>query len=226
VSALSSSVNEIRDNPEQWAALTTPGNCVVLAPPGSGKTKLLTTRLAVDLTDTIPDPQGAACVTMTNPAAGELRDRLYALNVDRRSALFVGTVHSFVLNRIMLPFAAFAGRRDLNVLSIATDAQRKSAMANAITAAGPGDHRLIRSTVEHHFKRLSPPEIWAHSGEVVAAVGAGYRERLHAQGLIDFDEIIEIGVQFVEDPPCAYRPVSALLCRRISGFGAWARPAC
>ncbi|WP_293001575.1 ATP-dependent helicase [Mycobacterium sp.] len=209
MSALSSSVDEIRGNPEQWAALTTPGNCVVLAPPGSGKTKLLTTRVAIDLTNTIPDPQGAACVTMTNPAAGELRDRLYALNVDRRPALFIGTVHRFVLNRIVLPFAAFAGKPALSSMSIATDSQRKSAYADAINATGPGDHRLLRSTVEHHFKRLSPPEIWAQSGEAVVAVGSGYRERLHAQGLIDFDEIIELGVQFVEQHQMIRRVLTA-----------------
>ncbi|OFJ50899.1 ATP-dependent helicase [Mycolicibacterium grossiae] len=206
---LSASVDELRDNPEQWAALTTVGHCVVLAPPGSGKTKLLTTRVALDLTNAIPDPQGAACVTMTNPAAGELRDRLRGLSVERRGAAFVGTVHSFVLNRIVLPFAGYARRPELARMSIATDAQRKRALNDAITAAGPADRRLIRSTVEHHFKRLSSPEAWARSGAAIVAAGEGYRQRLHAFDLIDFDEIIEVGVQFVEAHPLIRRVLSA-----------------
>jgi DNA helicase-2/ATP-dependent DNA helicase PcrA len=209
VNPLSASVDDLRGNPEQWAALTTAGHCVVLAPPGSGKTKLLTTRVAVDLTNTIPEPQGAACVTMTNPAVGELRERLRALHVDRRGALFVGTVHSFVLNRIVLPFVGYAGQPELAQMSIATDAQRKRALNEAIAAAGAGDRRLIRSTVEHHFKRLSPPQAWAQSGAAVAAAGAGYRDRLHTEGLIDFDEIIELGVRFVETHQLIRRVLNA-----------------
>jgi DNA helicase-2/ATP-dependent DNA helicase PcrA len=209
VNPLTVSVNELRTNPEQWTALTTAGHCVVLAPPGSGKTKLLTTRVAVDLANTIAKPRGAACVTMTNPAASEMRDRLYALGVVRRGALFVGTVHSFVLNRIVLPFAAYAGCPQLTQMSLASDADRNRAFTEAIAAAGPGDRRLIRSTVEHHFKRLSPPEGWAQSGDVIVAVAASYRDRLHAQGLIDFDELIEIGVQFVEHHQLIRRVLNA-----------------
>ena len=195
---LSASVNELRDNPEQWTALTTEGHCIVLAPPGSGKTKLLTTRVAVDLANKIAEPQGAACVTMTKPATGELRDRLGALGCGQRESVFVGTVHSFVLSRIVLPFAAYVGRPELLQVSIASKADCERAFRPAIDAAGGGDRRLIRSTVERHRKRLSPPEDWARSGDVIIDVAARYLDILHTQLLIDFDELIGIGVDFVE----------------------------
>ena len=71
---LADAVAELRGNDRQWEAFESVGHTVVLAPPGSGKTKLLTTRLAYDLAvGVIPAPQGAACITMTNEAAGELR---------------------------------------------------------------------------------------------------------------------------------------------------------
>jgi DNA helicase-2/ATP-dependent DNA helicase PcrA len=201
MNSLSASVNDLRDNSEQWAALTTEGHCVVLAPPGSGKTKLLTTRVAVDLANKISEPQGAACMTMTNPAAGELRERLSALGRGRRESLFIGTVHSFVLSKVVLPFAAYVGRPELMQISIASTADSGRAFREAINAiAGHGaDHRLIKSTVEHHRKRLSPPESWERSGEVIVKVAARYLEILHNQGLIDFDELIGIGVHFVEN---------------------------
>ena len=130
---LSASVNELRDNPEQWTALTTEGHCIVLAPPGSGKTKLLATRVAVDLANKIAEPQGAACVTMTNPATGELRDRLGALGGGQRESVFVGTVHSFVLSRIVLPFAAYVGRPELLQVSIASQADMRGPSARRWT---------------------------------------------------------------------------------------------
>ena len=54
--ALEAARDELRENPKQWEAFTSTGHCVVLAPPGSGKTKLLTTRLAEDLLTRIPHP--------------------------------------------------------------------------------------------------------------------------------------------------------------------------
>jgi DNA helicase II / ATP-dependent DNA helicase PcrA len=92
----------------------------VLAPPGSGKTKLLATRVAYDLVNKIPEPHGAACVTLTNPAADELRDRIAALGVGPRPTLFIGTVHSFVLTRVVIPFAPLIGRPELSHVSIAS----------------------------------------------------------------------------------------------------------
>ena len=199
---LSASVNELRANPEQWEALTTQGHCIVLAPPGSGKTKLLTTRVALDLANKIAEPQGVACVTMTNPAVGELRDRLTTLGRGRRESLFVGTVHSFVLSRIILPFASYVGRSDLLQVSIASTAECNRAFQEAITAVGGiMDRRLLKSTVEHHRKRLSPPHDWALSGSTVIAVAERYLDILHGRGLIDFDELISIGVDFVENQP-------------------------
>jgi DNA helicase-2/ATP-dependent DNA helicase PcrA len=64
MSRLTDAIDELRENAGQWKAFTTTGHCAVLAPPGSGKTKLLTTRLAHDLAcGAIPAPQGAACIT-------------------------------------------------------------------------------------------------------------------------------------------------------------------
>ena len=101
---LADAVTELRRNDRQWDAFECAGHTVVLAPPGSGKTKLLTTRLAYDLAvGAIPAPQGAACITMTNEAVGVLRRRLTRLGVRRRPNLFVGTVHSFALSVIVMP---------------------------------------------------------------------------------------------------------------------------
>src|ERR1700679_2737637 len=114
MSSLADAVAELRANEHQWEAFEASEHCVVLAPPGSGKTKLLTTKLAHALAeDRVRAPRGAASITMTNEAALQLRTRLRALGVERRPNLFVGTVHGFAMSRIVIPFAAAAGERQL-----------------------------------------------------------------------------------------------------------------
>ncbi|NGX08678.1 UvrD-helicase domain-containing protein [Mycobacteroides franklinii] len=218
MSQLSLSVNELRTNTQQWEALKTEGHCVVLAPPGSGKTKLLTTRVAVDLANKIARPQGAACVTMTNPAAGELQDRLTAFDLGHRHSLFIGTVHRFVLTRIVLPFATFVGRPELHDMSIAGDAESKGALAEAMGMAGmpSGQSREaksarenMKSTVTLHRKRLSTPDEWAQLAPLAVDVNRRYENLLHNRGLFDFDELISLGVDFVESHPQIRRVLNA-----------------
>ncbi|MBV9481151.1 MAG: UvrD-helicase domain-containing protein [Acidobacteria bacterium] len=134
---LSASVNDLKTNDRQWQAFTTEGHCIVLAPPGSGKTKLLTTRMAFDLMNKIPEPYGAACVTLTIAAAEELRRRIEELGVPGRATVFIGTVHSFALNRIVVPFAALVGRPELAHASIANKAEEKAAFNSALNSVFP-----------------------------------------------------------------------------------------
>lgn len=200
MTALTASMRELSTNPDQWAALGTEGHCVVLAPPGSGKTKLLATRVAYDLVNKIPEPHGAACVTLTNPAADELRDRVAALGVTSRPSLFIGTLHSFVLTRVVVPFAAFVGRPELAHVSIASPTDQTRAFEIAMDGAGIDrwDRRNVPSTVSYHRRRFSTAEEWARSGEQIRDVARRYIADLHGRGMIDFDELIEIGVDLVE----------------------------
>lgn len=212
MTALTASVRELATNPDQWAALGTEGHCVVLAPPGSGKTKLLATRIACDLVNKIPEPHGAACVTLTNPAADELRDRITALGVPSRPALFIGTVHSFVLTRIVIPFAGLIGRPELAHVSIASPADQTRAFQIAMDGANIDrwDRRNVPSTVNYHRRRFSTAEEWARSGDQIRDVARRYLADLHGRGMIDFDELIEIGVDMVE----RHQPIRRVLNAR------------
>src|SRR5689334_4834129 len=85
----------LRDNPGQWQAYESKGNCVVLAGPGSGKTKTLTIKMARMLAEDVQPPRGIACITFNTECAGELRRRLEQLGVQEGKNTFVGTIHSF-----------------------------------------------------------------------------------------------------------------------------------
>lgn len=211
MSKLSESIAALRKNPKQWEAFQAQGHCVVLAAPGSGKTKLLTTRLASDLLAKIPRPHGAACITLTNPATDELRRRLQDLGVEHRSTFFVGTVHSFALRRIVLPFAGIAGRPELLSLRIASGQQQTAAFSQATSEIfAPGENtRYVRSTIEINRRRIASDIDWARSGEKVQEAARRYEALLRSQGLIDFDDVVTTAVQFVEQHQLIRRVLTA-----------------
>jgi DNA helicase-2/ATP-dependent DNA helicase PcrA len=85
---------ELKANPEQSDAVVEAGHCVVLAGPGSGKTKTLTTAMARALVQDVVDPRGVACITYNNECAIELETRLARLGVNPGDRAFIGTVHA------------------------------------------------------------------------------------------------------------------------------------
>lgn len=199
MSALSASIDELRANCRQWEAFTTEGHCAVLAPPGSGKTKLLTTRLAFDLVNKIERPHGAACITLTNAAADELRRRIEDLGVDDRPTLFVGTVHSFALHKIIGRFASVVDRPELANITIASKQQSDRAYKDAIESLfRPDEAWNVKSTIEINRQRLASEEDWARHGDRVREASKLYETKLRAQGLYDFLDVVAIAVELVE----------------------------
>ena len=102
---LNQALAELKANPEQAAAVVEKGHCVVLAGPGSGKTKTLTIAMARALIQDVPDPRGVACITYNNDCAIELETRLARLGITPGDRAFIGTVHSFALSQVIGPYA-------------------------------------------------------------------------------------------------------------------------
>ncbi|MEV6724923.1 ATP-dependent helicase [Streptomyces xanthochromogenes] len=199
MSRLAASIEELKRNERQWEAFNTPGNCVVMAPPGSGKTKLLSTRIASDL-QAITPPQGAAGITLTNAAAAELRRRVLELGVPPRANLFLGTVHSFAMRQILSPFADVCGRGGLLTRRIATSREKTTAFKAAIKQVYPpnSDTRNVRSTVERHRKMIASEDEWNLAGPRIVAVSQAYERELASEGLVDFEILVTAAVELVE----------------------------
>jgi DNA helicase-2/ATP-dependent DNA helicase PcrA len=202
MSHLTHAIAELRRNERQWEAFTTTGDCAVLAPPGSGKTKLLTTRLAFDLiSEAIPPPQGAACITMTNEAAGELRRRLSALGVLPRPNVTVGTVHAFALSSIVGPYALPAGRPALADARLASNREKDEAFHRAFSVVlGAGDNPVTARTTMEKVRRLAD-----YSGDNllggsdISRLARRYEAELQTAGTYDFNDLMRHAVEMVQE---------------------------
>ena len=137
-------------NPEQReAVLHDKGPLLVLAGAGSGKTRVITHRLA-RLVETGADPRAIVAVTFTNKAAEEMRERARRLLGGGVPIGFIGTFHSWSL-RLLRRYAAAAGIPPR--FSIADSADQLALVKEAMAELGLSEQMLppgsVRSRISH-----------------------------------------------------------------------------
>ena len=118
------SIPSISLDEDQRRALAAQGSAVVLAGPGSGKTRVLTSKVAQILSETSNPRRGLACLTYNVEAAREFKNRLRDLGCKKRKNIFLGTFHSFCLAEILAPFASLYPKYGVpQPLNVVSDAQ-------------------------------------------------------------------------------------------------------
>lgn len=203
----------LRGNAGQWAAYESRGHCVVLAGPGSGKTKTLTTKVARLLAEDVAEPRGVACITYNNECARELESRLAALGVDPGGRLFVGTVHSFSLTQIILPYAKVAALGLPEHFAIATRANRLAALEDALqrTVDSPGNPQDWDFRMGNYRRSIlnRDSQEWRETDPELARLVEAYENELRRNGLIDFDDMPLLAVRALRDNPWMQRALLA-----------------
>lgn len=193
---------ELSRNEEQWIAYESTGHFVVLAGPGSGKTKVLTTKFARMLHEDVAAPRGVACVTYSNECARELKRRLSRLAVTPNHRTFVGTVHSFCFQHVVIPFAQLGGLKIANPIRVATDSEKSGCFKDALgkivsVDEKPRDWELRCSTYRRKYVERDHSS-WLDNDEQAARVIEEYEATLRHRGLIDFDDMMLLGLRLIE----------------------------
>lgn len=202
---------DLAGNPGQWAAYESKGNCVVLAGPGSGKTKTLTTKLARMIAEDVNEPRGIACITYSNECASELKARLDRLGIKETRATFVGTVHSFCFTQLVLPFASISGIRIPDSPQVASISRQSELFANALAdTAGVDENPSSWRFKMDNYRRVNlNREILQDGDDVLLALTERYEQELHDHNFIDFDQIVLMGLSLVENNEWVRRCIKA-----------------
>lgn len=182
----------MKGNEEQLEAVHASSHCVVLAGPGSGKTKTLTTAMARAVHNDILDPRGVACITYGNECVLELESRLSELGVTNNDRNFIGTIHSFSLTKIITPYAKFCPELPLGKFRIATAAECSHAKDAAYQATQNiantrCDWRLVEKKRKRDVDRSLPE--WHGRDPHLASLIEAYEAELRQNNLIDFDDM-------------------------------------
>jgi superfamily I DNA/RNA helicase len=200
---LKAAVAELRKNPGQWAAYESRGHCVVLAGPGSGKTKTLTVKLARLLAEDVEEPRGVACITYNNECARELENRLEALGIEPGGRVFIGTVHSFSLTQIVLPYAKSARLGLPDEFCVATRMERARALERAYrkTIDGPDNPQNWDFRMSNYRRSIlnRNSEEWRTRDPELAQLVETFEAELRAMGRIDFDDMPLLAVQALRE---------------------------
>lgn len=151
------------------------------------------------LAEDVHEPRGVACITYNNECARELEERLASLGVEPSGRVFVGTVHSFSLTQIVLPYAKVAAMGLPEGFGVATRAARQAALSKALasTVEQPGnlqdwDFRL--GNYRRLFLNRDSAE-WRDTDPELAGLVEAYEAELRRRGLIDFDDMPLLAVR-------------------------------
>ena len=190
--------------PQREAVVHGEGPLLVLAGAGSGKTRVLTHRVAHLISDRGVPPSAILAITFTNKAAGELRDRLEQLLGPVARSVWTGTFHS-ACARVLRAHADRAGySRNFTIL----DQDDQTRLVRSCLNDGgfdPKSHppRAVLAAISDAKNRLQSPEALAAAtgsfeDEVVAAVYRRYADRLRASEAVDFDDLLMVVVTLLE----------------------------
>ncbi len=190
-------------NPEQRAAVTLPHqSALILAGAGSGKTRVLTTRMAWLIQTGQVSPQGLLAVTFTNKAAREMLTRLSALVPINTRGLWVGTFHG-LCNRLLR--AHHREARLPPLFQILDSGDQLSAIKRVMKAMNLDSERYPPKNVQHYInghkeegQRPSAIEPYDAMSRVLHDVYGAYEAQCQKEGVVDFAELLLRSVELLQ----------------------------
>lgn len=189
---------ELRDNEQQWAAYESRGHCIILAGPGSGKTKTLVLKLARILAEDVHAPRGVACITYSQECARELIRRLEQLGLRESSRLFIGTVHGFCLRHLLMPYARLAHLDLPEPLTVATVEHCRHIYTRLGNRLFGANHPYKQMDMDKHRRvHLDRGTRAWREQEELAALAEAYEDALHQEGMVDFEDLVIYGERLV-----------------------------
>ncbi|HTF87709.1 MAG TPA: UvrD-helicase domain-containing protein [Planctomycetota bacterium] len=203
-------------NPEQRrAVLTTEGPVLVLAGAGSGKTRVITVRIAHLLASGV-EPRAILAMTFTNKAAGEMRERVAELVGKQKAAeLTVGTFHAFCLKLLKEHAELLGYPRDF---AICDSSDQLGALKGALrelrvaeTSIQPG---ALHSRISLEKNRLGTAESFSAAAaddreELIGRAWQRYEDHLRRAKSMDFDDLLLNAVRLVREHPNVKKALAA-----------------
>jgi DNA helicase II / ATP-dependent DNA helicase PcrA len=182
-------------NPEQLAAVTLPAQpALILAGAGSGKTRVLTTRIAWLIQTGQVSPGGVMAVTFTNKAAKEMLTRLGAMLPVPVRGMWIGTFHGLCNRFLRAHWKLAALPQGFQILD---SADQLSAVKRVIKAMNLDEERFVPKQVTWFIAgakedglRPKDVEIRDEQTRTLVSVYEGYEAQCQREGVVDFAELL------------------------------------
>jgi DNA helicase-2/ATP-dependent DNA helicase PcrA len=180
------------DEEQRAAAAHGAGALLIVAGPGSGKTRTLTHRIAHLLSDRGVAPERCLAITFTRRAAQEMRERLQSLLPSVAERVAVHTFHSLGLQLLREHGGCVGVQRGFRV---ADEAECVRRLAEALGKSEREATRRLKAI--SHAKRTRQP---LQGPELISSLDA-YRHALALENLVDFDDLVGLAAEALEAEP-------------------------
>lgn len=195
-------------NPEQQRAVkTTDGPLLLMAGAGSGKTRVLTHRIAYLMVEKRINPYNILAITFTNKAAREMKDRIYNMMGGVADEIWISTFHSMCVRILRRDIDRIGFNRNFTILD-PTDQQSviKSILKEKNIDPKKFDPRALLGAISSAKNELTTPEEFAKTAggyydQVVSDVYENYQKRLRKNQALDFDDLIMTTIQLFQRVP-------------------------
>lgn len=195
-------------NPEQQRAVkTTDGPLLLMAGAGSGKTRVLTHRIAYLMVEKRVNPYNILAITFTNKAAREMKDRIYKMMGGVADEIWISTFHSMCVRILRRDIDRLGYNRNFTILD-STDQQSviKAILKEKNIDPKKFDPRAILGSISSAKNELKTPEDFSKTAggyydQVVADVYELYQKRLRKNQALDFDDLIMVTIQLFQRVP-------------------------
>ena len=192
-------------NDKQYeAVVNTEGPCLVIAGAGSGKTKVLTHKIAYLIGEKGVLPWNILAITFTNKAANEMKERIELLVGDKAKDMWVGTFHSICV-RIL---RKFIDRIGFDSSFIIFDSSDQKTLVKRCLKELDIDEKILNdrsclSEISNAKNDMLEPDAYSakvhgdYRREKIAEVYEMYQKRLRENNAIDFDDIINYTIKIL-----------------------------
>lgn len=198
-------LNSLNDKQKE-AVLATEGPCLVIAGAGSGKTKVLTHKIAYLMAEKYIKPWNILAITFTNKAANEMKERVQNLVGEAANDMWIGTFHSICV-RILRKFIDRIGFDNSFIIFDTSD--QKTVVKECLKELKIDDKLFTDKSVMYEISNakneMLEPKAYAtkYSGEfrkeTIAKIYELYQKKLKENNAIDFDDIINFTIKILTE---------------------------
>ena len=199
---------DVLNDKQKEAVLSTEGPCLVIAGAGSGKTKVLTHKIAYLMQEKNVKPWSILAITFTNKAANEMKERVENLVGDVAKDMWIGTFHSICV-RILRRYIDRIGFTSSFIIFDSSD--QRTLVKQCLKQLNIDDKmlndRAVLSEISNAKNEILEPDAYKLRTnneirkETIAKVYELYQKRLRENNAIDFDDIINYTIRILSENP-------------------------
>ena len=199
-------IDSLNDRQKE-AVVNTDGPMLILAGAGSGKTKVLTTKVAYLIEEKNIDPNNILAITFTNKAAKEMKERIFKLEGNSAFYIQISTFHSFGLKILKENCELLGYEKNFTILDSDDSLSIiKKIMKELNIDANKYNPKAIKNVISNNKNEIINPEKYSlyvntDFDEIALEVYRKYEKSLKINNAVDFDDLLILPLKLFNNNP-------------------------